>query len=63
MEFLEDMSVGSRSSRMARANLDESLKESVRQGSDGEEGGPGLHFSFPFTLFLSFVQLRFLLFC
>ena len=38
LEFLEDTLVGSRSSGMARANVDEA--ESVRQ-SEGEEGGPG----------------------
>ena len=39
LEFLEDTPVGSRSSGMARANVDE--RESVGQVSEGEEGGPG----------------------
>ena len=39
LEFLEDTPIGSRSSEMARANVDE--RESVGQVSEGEEGGSG----------------------
>ena len=39
IEFLEDTSVGSRSSGMARARVDD--RECVGQVSEGEEGGPG----------------------
>ena len=39
IEFLEDTPVGSKSSGMARAKLDD--RESVGQVSEGEEGGPG----------------------
>ena len=39
LEFLEGTPVGSRSSGMARAKLDD--RESVGQVSEGEEGGPG----------------------
>ena len=38
LEFLEGTPVGSRSSGMARANVEEI--ESVGQVSEGEEGGP-----------------------
>ena len=38
-DLFEDTPVGSRSSGMARANVDE--ERSVRQESEGEEGGPG----------------------
>ena len=37
--FLEDTPIGSRSSGMARASVDE--RESVGQVSEGEEGEPG----------------------
>ena len=39
IEFLKDTPVGSRSSGMARAKVDD--RESVGQMSEGEEGGPG----------------------
>ena len=39
IEFLEDTPVGFRSSGMARAKADD--RESVGQGLEGEEGGPG----------------------
>ena len=39
IEFLEGTPVGSRSSGMARAKLDD--RESVGQVSEGEAGGPG----------------------
>ena len=39
IEFLEGTPVGSRSSGMARAKLDD--RESVGQVSEGEEGEPG----------------------
>ena len=42
IKFLEDTRVGSRSSGMARAKVDD--RESVGQeseGEEGEEGGPG----------------------
>ena len=39
VQFLEDMPVGSRSSGMARAKVDD--RESVGPASEGEESGPG----------------------
>ena len=39
IEFLENTPVGSRSSGMARARVDD--RESVGQVPEGEEGGPG----------------------